>query len=459
MSTTLNATNQFEIDFYSDSQMTNLVHKLIFTITLSQISGGGYTVQANDITNTQFVSFTSYPSNGTSTVVTNINQGAWNKSISLNSSFPKATLIIGYQGGWGDIWPWPLGCGCYTDGIAAPYNLADLTLTYDPNTQYVDFTFNLHSGLSQPVHMYVDAFDPCCPQNFYLNFIPSTLEFQMAQSNNNCSNYSGTNGGTYPNCTCAEPSQVFSSNNGGCIDLTPNSTCPSNATGTYPNCYCPSNYMYDVQTNTCNPCTLCPSNSSTPTQCNAGGCQCPANYTYDSTKNQCIPPTCPENNGSVYPNCQCTECYLTYNNSSNQCVPTYNACPSGATGTPPSCVCDNGTYDSCNNVCKTTQGSCPSGATGTYPYCTCPNGYTYNQSSNTCVLNQGSCPSGASGTYPYCTCPNGYSYNQSLNTCSPTGGIIITPNTKPWYENMWLWLGLGAGGFILLLVLMFTKKR
>jgi len=415
MATTLNATNQFEIDLYSDAQMTNQVGNLKFTITLSQISGGGYKVQANDIVNTQFVSFTSYPTNGTSSQVTNINQGAWNGSITLNSSYPKATLVVGYQGVWGNLLPWPLGCGCLTNGTAYPYNLADLTLIY--NGQSVIFTFNLHSGLSQPVDMYAGGTVPCCERKLYLNLIPSQLEFQIPQSNNNCSNYSGTNGGIYPSCTCVEPNQVFSASAGGCIDLQQGATCPSNATGTYPNCYCPSNYLYDLQSNTCKPCTPCPSNSLTPNQCNTGGCQCSANYIYDSTNNKCIPPTCPENNGSVYPNCQCTECYLTYNNSSNQCVPKYNACPSGATGTPPNCQCSSGTYDACNNVCTTSN--------------------TNNNNTN--------------------TNPNNNQTTQPVNN-TPTS-ISSTSTTKPWYKNMRLWLGIGAGGFILLLVIIFTKKR
>jgi len=73
-----------------------------------------------------------------------------------------------------------------------------------------------------------------------------------------CSDFSGTNGGTYPNCTCQNKDYTF--DGGACVAPDPpdgggepTNECPTeNGTGgTYPSCSCRDGYNYNPPTNTC----------------------------------------------------------------------------------------------------------------------------------------------------------------------------------------------------------------
>jgi hypothetical protein len=75
-----------------------------------------------------------------------------------------------------------------------------------------------------------------------------------------CSDFSGTNGGTYPNCTCQNKDNFF--DGGACVAPDPGGEdgsgsapkeCPTeNGTGgTYPTCSCKDGYNYNPPTNTC----------------------------------------------------------------------------------------------------------------------------------------------------------------------------------------------------------------
>ncbi|MDC1073547.1 hypothetical protein OAR43_10090 [Gammaproteobacteria bacterium] len=68
-----------------------------------------------------------------------------------------------------------------------------------------------------------------------------------------CSDFSGTSGGTYPNCTCSNSNYVF--DGGACVPQNSGggNKCPTEngAGGTYPSCSCASGYNYNASTNTC----------------------------------------------------------------------------------------------------------------------------------------------------------------------------------------------------------------
>ena len=68
-----------------------------------------------------------------------------------------------------------------------------------------------------------------------------------------CSDFSGTSGGTYPNCTCSNGNYVF--DGGACVPQNSGggNQCPTEngAGGTYPSCSCASGYNYNASTNTC----------------------------------------------------------------------------------------------------------------------------------------------------------------------------------------------------------------
>jgi len=80
-----------------------------------------------------------------------------------------------------------------------------------------------------------------------------------------CSDFSGTNGGVYPNCTCSNSNHVW--DGGACVTPDPDgggggsgggNQCPTGAGGTYPNCKCASGFDYNLSTNTCEaPKALC----------------------------------------------------------------------------------------------------------------------------------------------------------------------------------------------------------
>jgi len=104
----------------------------------------------------------------------------------------------------------------------------------------------------QTVHHYIGNGKTFCPGNSLPPDDEDTGETQ-------CSDFSGTNGGTYPNCTCETDDHIFE--DGACVVPTPGDgdgsdtawACPTEngIGGTYPACTCKVGYDYNESENDC----------------------------------------------------------------------------------------------------------------------------------------------------------------------------------------------------------------